>query len=372
MSVNILVLGVSDKGGVSIYTSNLIKEIEGFSFYIPRNNSSKKVMSDLYTNALFVEFNQNYSARTFILKLKELDRIVKANNINIIHAHVLRFGLLVAVYKRVINNRIKFVYTGHGSRYTEKKTQIEKNIFKKMENFVNNMSDRSVFIRKYDLNNSLKNKVVSQGKAVLIRTQAQLSESKEEHFSIREVFDIQSKNIIAMVGSVYDIKNPFLFCQIAEAMLQQNLNLTFLWIGEGEMLNVMKDHVTSLGLESNIKFVGFVEFKKIESAWNEVDILLLTSKSEVFPLIILEAFQKNVLVLSSDFNGVDEMIIDGSTGYIFDKNNATQAVQKLNYILKYTNKIDTVKLNALHFYHQNFSSINKMREQYSTIYNEIV
>ncbi len=85
MSVNILVLGVSDKGGVSIYTSNLIKEIEGFSFYIPRNNSSKKVMTDLYTNALFVEFNQNYSARTFILKLKELDRIVKANNINIIH-----------------------------------------------------------------------------------------------------------------------------------------------------------------------------------------------------------------------------------------------------------------------------------------------
>lgn len=370
MSTNkILFLGTSDKGGVSIYVSNLIKDMKSVSFFIPRkNNSSHQVMSELYPNAHIFKFDQNYTFLTLYARAKELDRIIKKYKIDIIHAHVLRFGLLAAVYKKYFNKNIKLIYTGHGSRYTQKEKKYEQCIFKNLEKFVNTVSNNVIFIRELEYKNSLKNNLINAEKAHMIKTQIQLSRQNQNKFSIRSEYDINTDKIIAMIGSVYDIKNPFLFCNIAREVLKKRDDVTFLWVGDGPMLAQMQNYVVDVGLEDKIKFIGAVEYQNMKATWNEIDVLLLTSKIETFPLIIVEAYQSQTLVLSTNFSGVNEVVRDGFTGYVFDMNNKDDAVDKLENLFTYDQTVQIIKENALNYYNDHLSDVNTMANKHIKIY----
>ena len=70
-----------------------------------------------------------------------------------------------------------------------------------------------------------------------------------------------------------------------------------------------KDLVISLGLDKNIKFLGFQDIKTILP---KLGLLVLTSISEAFPLVLLEAFASGLPALTTDVGACRE-IIEGSS-----------------------------------------------------------
>lgn len=70
-----------------------------------------------------------------------------------------------------------------------------------------------------------------------------------------------------------------------------------------------RDLVTSLGLDENIKFLGFRDIKTILP---RLGLLVLTSISEAFPLVLLEAFATGLPALTTDVGACRE-IIEGSS-----------------------------------------------------------
>jgi len=372
LRINILVLGASDKGGVSIYVSNLIKDIHDYSFYLPsKNNDSKKTMLKLYPQATIFMFDQNYTFLSLYKKAIELDIYIKKFQIDIIHAHVLRFGLLASIYKKFINQDIKILYTGHGSRFTQKTKKYEQYLFKNMEIFVNKTSNHVVFIRELEYQTSLKLSLLSKDKATIIKTQMEPDTYNKNNFSFRKKYDIKTNNIVAMIGSVYDIKNPFLFCDIAKKTLDDQHNTTFIWIGDGPQLEHMKNYIIANKMENYIKFIGPIEYQNMKAAWDEIDVLLLTSKIEIFPLILLEAYQYKTIVLTSNFSGVQEFVKNNITGYIFDMNHANTAYDQLKNIFTDTSSRQKIVDTAYQYYVNNYSSIDKMQNAYKIIYEEM-
>jgi glycosyltransferase involved in cell wall biosynthesis len=70
-----------------------------------------------------------------------------------------------------------------------------------------------------------------------------------------------------------------------------------------------KDLASSLGLDKNIKFLGFQDIKTILP---RLGLLVLTSISEAFPLVLLEAFASGLPALTTDVGACRE-IIEGSS-----------------------------------------------------------
>ena len=64
---------------------------------------------------------------------------------------------------------------------------------------------------------------------------------------------------------------------------------------------------------------------------NELDIYILASKSEGFPLKLLEAASCGRLCIATRVGGAEELIQDQVTGYFFDrgKNNITEIIQNI-------------------------------------------
>ena len=62
------------------------------------------------------------------------------------------------------------------------------------------------------------------------------------------------------------------------------------------------------------------------------DILVFPTKHESFPLIILEAMQFGIPVIATKEGAISEIVTDGETGILIDKDTPSQIAEKLQLL----------------------------------------
>ncbi len=69
------------------------------------------------------------------------------------------------------------------------------------------------------------------------------------------------------------------------------------------------------------------------SELENADIFVLPSKSEAFPLVILEAMQFSLPVVSTFEGGIPEMVADNETGFLVEPDNTEELAEKIGILL---------------------------------------
>jgi len=369
----VLILGTSDSGGVSVYVSSYLNELNDYKFYVPLSQSNNKdAVQNFFHKAQLVEIEQNYSFKSFFHVLTNFRKFVKKNQINILHAHTLKAGFLATFIKLSLLFSVKLVYTGHGLRYTQKNNFLIKFIFKYIEVFVNYISDKVIFIRNDEYNLAIDSKIISKAKAKLLITQISDSSSDFKYsFNLREFFKIKSRYIIVNAATIYDLKNPDLFIKIAKNTIKKNKDITFLWIGGGDGVDEINSILMNEKIYENIKFVGHIHKKFMNSIFSQIDALLVTSKVETFPLIILEALMHKKVVFSSNFKGVDNLINHDHNGFIFKQSEYRKTSNLIIDILGNKSKYDQISKNGNNIFKSNFNNTENFIKQHSLIYKKL-
>lgn len=104
----------------------------------------------------------------------------------------------------------------------------------------------------------------------------------------------------------------------------------------------------------------------IKSLLNSSNLLVLTSKIEGFPLVILEAFSASLPVISSNVGGINEQIDQNINGYLYESNNN---IELANYLIQLINNESIRKnfaINNRNKYLSNFT-LDKMNNNYKLI-----
>ena len=175
----------------------------------------------------------------------------------------------------------------------------------------------------------------------------------------------EQKLKILWVGRFTDIKNPNFAIETLKELEQRMPGIYELtMVGGGELYNeIMK---VSKGLPVN--FTGWVidPFKNIE----EFDILMMTSKNEGLPLVILEAAMYARPTISTDVGGVSEFIIDGKTGYLVGNKPNEMATKLLDFV-KNKKDLFSVGQNAKDLLNEEFSS-EFMASRHLDLYLDLV
>lgn len=83
--------------------------------------------------------------------------------------------------------------------------------------------------------------------------------------------------------------------------------------GKGSMEAALKKQCADAGL-SSVHFMGFVPNAQIPAEINKMDVLLNSSRSEVFGVSTIEAMACHVPVIATDTEGSSEIILNGVTG----------------------------------------------------------
>ena len=71
-------------------------------------------------------------------------------------------------------------------------------------------------------------------------------------------------------------------------------------------------------------FLGYQ--KNVDMYYQIADVTLLTSKTESFPLVLLESARECTPAITTDVGGVKKMIPDSSFGFIVDVDNVGEII----------------------------------------------
>ncbi|MEK1831876.1 glycosyltransferase [Priestia megaterium] len=120
------------------------------------------------------------------------------------------------------------------------------------------------------------------------------------------------------------------------SLLKGNKHMKFHIGGGGPELQRIQELIQQQGLSEKIKIWGEVEDP--EAFITKMDMLLLTSHREVFPMVVLEAMAVGTPMISIDVGGVKEAIADGDTGYLIPTYSPQAFAEKLRRCTPSKNK----------------------------------
>ncbi|MGN0165448.1 MAG: glycosyltransferase family 4 protein [Lachnospiraceae bacterium] len=133
---------------------------------------------------------------------------------------------------------------------------------------------------------------------------------------------------IAMVGTISDRKDPMAFLRILSELTIPYEAVIAGPVLEEPLYRQIGDFVHQKNLP--VEFIGTLDQNRLKELYLSTDLLMLTSKRDSLPNVILEAMSVGTLVLAKSVGGVPEMIEDGVTGFLYteadsDKKVALQA-----------------------------------------------
>ena len=110
--------------------------------------------------------------------------------------------------------------------------------------------------------------------------------------------------------------------------------ITFYWVGDGQYTNQV---LPKLEKFDNFTWLGSLEYpNKIRQFLSEIDAYALITGIDMSPLTLLEAQLMEKPVIATNVGGIPELMIDGKTGFLIEKNNSKDLEEKIVLILKET------------------------------------
>lgn len=89
-------------------------------------------------------------------------------------------------------------------------------------------------------------------------------------------------------------------------------------VGDGGEMQYLKRLANELGVLNSIRFSGAVDAERVPQFLENADVLVLCSRSEGRPNVVLEAMAAGVVVVATAIPGVKELIQDGRNGLLFE------------------------------------------------------
>ena len=148
------------------------------------------------------------------------------------------------------------------------------------------------------------------------------------------------------VGVLEPYKNvEFLIHLVDKILREKNKKTTLTLVGDGSQRHNLEDLVSVLGLNSVIRFAGYVSDRTIvQSYYDSADIFVLAS-NETYGAVVMEAMSSGLPVLLSDEVGSSrDLVIDSQNGYIFQYDNMQSA---LDGVTEITEKYSLMSVNSL-------------------------
>jgi glycosyltransferase involved in cell wall biosynthesis len=181
----------------------------------------------------------------------------------------------------------------------------------------------------------------------------------------------QEVKIISFIGRFSDEKNPFLFVEIAKNITARFPNeFKFVMAGDGPQFGKVKDMIKNYGLEDHFLLTGMID--DVAELLNDTYILLIVSKIEGIPLVVLEAMNMGVPVISTDVGGITEVVKNNFNGYLINVGDraaelfANKIQDLVNGKLDYAGLAEKARKTIV----SNFS-VKTMAEGFQNIFNEL-
>ena len=239
----------------------------------------------------------------------EIKRLIRQGNYDIVHAHSSKAGFLARIAAKKCGVK-KVIYTYHGFWGIEQYRGIKKSLLIWAERFAARYSDYLVFLCNREKEKAEKYRIGKPSQYVIIPNAIMPIGNIQKGKLRRELGIPDHVKIVGNVARLDRPKNPIRFLQVAEKVVKERDDVIFVWIGGSIVEDFYAKQVQQYlderpWLKEKVKILGFR--KDAIELMADFDVLLLTSDNEGMPLVVLEAQQLGIPVVSTDVGCVGEV-----------------------------------------------------------------
>lgn len=154
------------------------------------------------------------------------------------------------------------------------------------------------------------------------------------------------KRLLA-VGRLHKIKNFKAAINVLYHLKKVIPDATLTIVGDGEEREMLEKTADELNLKDSVFFEGMVSEEKVLELMLCSDILLVTSLSEAFPMVLLEAGSVGLPSIVFDVpSGMGDIIKDSYNGYMLPPFDTETAAKRAAFLLKNREKLNEMGKNA--------------------------
>lgn len=322
---------------------------------IQRNSDWENYFSFLFKGGEIVEeliesnakVYKTYRLNNFIFKTKELIRICKQEQIDIVCVHHAGISIqLHYIFLKLLMPSIKGIRFLHS-------------VFE--EKYYYNNSAIVNFIKKYTIIKAfnISDKIIAVSHAVMesFKNEFNIDNDKisvvyngiDESILIngeKNKLSVDKKIEVLFIGRLVEVKGIHLLIEaINKLKYIKNIHLTI--VGDGPEREKYEKIVNQYNLNENIEFVGFQ--RNLDIYLNKSNLFVYPSIwKEAFGISIVEAMAYGLPCVANNTGGIPEIIIDGKNGYLSTSNDVDGLYQALLKAIKCveSNDINKVSKNA--------------------------
>jgi glycosyltransferase involved in cell wall biosynthesis len=97
--------------------------------------------------------------------------------------------------------------------------------------------------------------------------------------------------------------------------------------------NQINDHINNRNIKDVVRFIGPLYGKDKLDIYNESDVLVFPTLNDIWGLVILEAMQAELPVIATREGAIPQIVDDGETGFLVDKQHPDQIAEKLEILI---------------------------------------
>ena len=311
----------------------------GFEVHVAaKNNLSVKdgLKLDFVDKIYDVPFERSPFNIKNISAYKQLSQILKTNNYNAIHTNTPVGGVVgrLAAAKQRKHN-CKVLYTAHGFHFYEGASIKNWLIYYPIEHFMCKYTDALITISDEDYNRAVNKFNVKTFRihGVGAHSKRFTIPTKNEIRTLKNKFSYSpNSQIIICTGELNNNKNQITAINAMKSIVETHPNAILLLAGNGPNENMLRNMVSELNLNNNIKLLGYR--KDLENFVKMSDIAISCSIREGLGLNLVEAMLCEKPVVATINRGHKELVSDNVNGFLVNTGDSDTLAQKIQLLLE--------------------------------------
>jgi glycosyltransferase involved in cell wall biosynthesis len=141
----------------------------------------------------------------------------------------------------------------------------------------------------------------------------------------------QSFSLLA-VGRLHAVKDHAFLVRACAELHARGVDFECSIAGEGPERRHLEFLIRKSGLKNRVELLGHVTREQMDSLYDRADVVVLTSRSEGIPLVLMEAMARGKIVLAPDITGIPELVTPGQTGFLYEPGSLDDFVSRLIFL----------------------------------------
>ena len=265
----------------------------------------------------------------------QLLRIIRENDIEIIHCHNPMGGVAGRVAAGLSKRKPYVIYTAHGFHFYRGAPKKNWLLFYPVERLLARMTDILITINREDYERAKRLPLKSGGAVFQIHS---VGVDKERFFPKKEINEAKRRELhvpadafhIVTAAELNKNKNQKVIIEAISTLPQEDIYYSICGKGQGEVF--LRKLIKEKGLENRIRLLGFRT--DMEEILQTADCFAFPSYREGLGVAAVEALLCNVVLVASDNRGTREYAVNGKNAFVCKADSVPEFAQAIGKLYK--------------------------------------